>query len=142
MSRHDDRTDQVSEWVASVLPALSLSHWLVRVVEDAAPDDAHADTSPHSQANTATVRLGASFWTLPADEQRSTLTHELVHLLLCRIDQMSDTLEDTLGSTGWAVWRPLWENEHERAVDAISLLLAPHLPPFELHTAPVQKGKK
>ena len=139
-SRNDDRTDSVAEWVALALPLLSLSHWTVRVSDDAAPDDAHADTSPHSQATTATIRLGASFWTQSAEEQRNTLAHELVHLLLCRVDQMSDALEETLGSAGWSVWRPLYENEHERAVDAIALLLAPHLPPFPVeHSTPKPK---
>lgn len=138
MSRHDDRTDIVAHWVASVLPMLRLSHWQVRVSDDAAPDDAHADTSPHSQATTATIRLGASFWSLNAEEQRAVLTHELVHLVLCRLDQMSDALEDSLGSVGWSVWRPLWEDEHERATDAVALLLAPHLPPFSVDPAPVK----
>jgi hypothetical protein len=133
-SRNDDRTDRVVEWVATALPLLSLSHWTVRVSDDAAPDDAHADTAPHSQANTATIRLGASFWAQSAEEQRNTLTHELVHLLLCRVDQMSDALEETLGSAGWSLWRPLYENEHERAVDAVALLLSPHLPTFPIES--------
>jgi hypothetical protein len=139
MSRHDDRTDAVAEWVASVLPSLKLSHWQVRVVDDAAPDDAHADTAPHSQATTATMRLGATFWASSSEEQRNTLTHELVHLILCRIDQLSDSLEDTLGAAGWSLWSPIWENEHERAVDAIALLIAPTLPEFVLR--PPQRGK-
>jgi len=141
VDRQDGRTDSVAKWVASALPLLQLSHWQVSVSNDAAPDDAHADTTPHPQASTAVVRIGSTFWGQNAEEQRNTLTHELVHLLMCRIDQMSDSLEDTLGVAGWSVWQPLWENEHERAVEAVALLLSPHLPPFllnETHT----KAKK
>ena len=134
MSRHGDRVVVVAEWIALVLPLLRLSHWQVRVLDDAAPDDAHADTSPHPQATTATMRLGSTFWQLNAEEQQNTLVHELVHLLLCRVDQLSDSLEDTLGAVGWSLWRPIWEDEHERAVEAVALLLSPQLPDFPVKT--------
>jgi hypothetical protein len=80
------------------------------------------------------MRLGSTFWQLSAEEQRNTLVHELVHLLLCRVDQLSDSLEDTLGAVGWSLWRPIWEDEHERAVETVALLLSPQLPSFPLKT--------
>lgn len=123
-----DRFDSVAAWVTQAQGVMGLAHWDVTLSRDNASEDAWADIEPHSQATNATLRLGREFFTLPPVRQRAYLTHELVHLGLCRVDQMVDTLEDANGAVWWSGFSPNFDNELERAVDWVANILAPRLP--------------
>lgn len=123
-----DRFKAVAEWVTKAQGVMTLGQWVVTVSPDNAAEDAWADIEPHHQALTATLRLGREFFTLSPERQRLVLAHELTHLGLCRVDHMVDTLEDTNGAVWWSAWNPNFENELERAVEWVAVMVAQLLP--------------
>jgi hypothetical protein len=121
------RWNALREWLDAALPALNLSHWVVNVAEDASDVDAWADIDPHTQNQTAELRVSHDFWRQSAEKQRQILTHELVHLLTCRHDQVVESLAEPLGKIAWAVFEPQHDDAAERAVEAIAQIIAPTL---------------
>lgn len=132
MAKQRDRTELVQDWLADSLGRLSLSHWHVKVLKEPAPSDCYADIDPHAQAYRATLRLSHDFWVQTPEEQRNTLAHELSHLLLARLDQMAEKLEQSNGAVWYSAWEPQWDDATERVADTVGLLLSPllELPEF------------
>lgn len=123
-----DRYDALRAYADEARRLLGLTEWRLTISRDAADLEAWADIDPHSQANTAELRVSADFWRQTPERQREILAHELTHLLTCRTDQTVDNLEDALGKVAWSVFSPQYEAVAEQMVDRVSLLLAPLLP--------------
>lgn len=127
-----DKWVALEGWLTYAQERLNISNWRITVVRGASEVDAWADIAPHSQAATADLRLSNDFWALAPDRQRDILTHELLHLITCRTDQVFEALEESLGKIAYSVLEPQYDNAAERAVDHIALLLAQTLPLPEL----------
>lgn len=123
-----DKWQHLREWLAVALPALNLGGWTVNIVEDASDVDAWADIDPHSQNHTADLRVAHDFWRQQPEKQRQILTHELVHLITCRHDQVIESLAEPLGKIAWSVFEPQHDDAAERAVEALAIIIAPLLP--------------
>ena len=123
-----DRHDALRAYLDEARRLLGLTEWRVTVSRDAADLEAWADIDPHTQANSAELRVSADFWRQTPERQRAILAHELTHLITCRADQVVDHLEEPLGKLAWSVFAPQYETVAEQAVDRVSLLLAPLLP--------------
>lgn len=121
------RWQALREWLDVAIPALNLSHWTVNVAEDASDVDAWADIEAHQQNQTAELRVSHDFWRQSPERQRVILTHELVHLITCRHDQVVESLAEPLGKIAWAVFEPQHDDAAERAVEAIAQIIAPTL---------------
>ena len=128
MAKAANRWDALDTWIEDALVALNLPQWQVTVIRDAADVEAWADIAAHSQADTADLRLSHDFWKQESTKQREVLTHELLHLVTCRADQVVEALEETMGKIGWAVFEPQYENAAERSVEHLAKLLATSLP--------------
>lgn len=123
-----DRLAAVSEWVEEALPLLGLSGWRVVVSKAPSDQDAWAEIEPHAQATDAELFVGWDLNQQSPERVREVLTHELVHLIVCRADQTVEALEDSLGKLAWATFEPQFTNANERAVDHLARILAPLLP--------------
>lgn len=123
-----DKWIALDAWIGNAQRVLGLSGWVVTVLRDAADVTAWADIEPHSQANTADLRLAHDFWRQPAVRQRLVLTHELIHLITSRVDRMVDTLEEPIGKLAFAVFEPQYSDATERMTEHLATVIAPMLP--------------
>lgn len=123
-----DRWALVERWVAEAQDALGIAHWKIRVIQDAADVEAWADIEPHTQAQTADLRLAHDFFRQDAERQRLVLTHELLHLITCRTDRTVETLEEALGKIAWAAYEPQYTDATERMTEHLATIIAPFLP--------------
>jgi hypothetical protein len=122
-----DKWQALREWLDDALVALNLTSWTVNIAPDASDVDAWADIDPHAQNHTAELRVAHDFWRQPAEKQRQILTHELVHLITCRHDQVIESLAESLGKIAWAVFEPQHDDAAERTVESLALIIAPTL---------------
>ena len=123
-----DKYDALEGYVAELQVALNVTYWKITVVRDAADVEAWADINPHSQAETADLRVSHDFWKQSPDHQREVLIHEMLHIVTARLDQTVEAMEEAFGKIAWAIFEPQYVNATERVVDHIAKLLAPNLP--------------
>lgn len=122
-----DRHKAVELWIADAMDYLGLQAWEVTVLREAADVSAHADIDPAPQRYTAELRLAHDFFAQSPERQRIILTHELIHLIVARVDQVTENLEESLGKIGYGVFEPNYVDASERAVEHLAKILAPLL---------------
>ena len=127
MAKAKDKFIALREWVAEAQVLLGVDSWELTIVEAASDVDAWADIDPQPQQPTADLRVSHDFWTQTPEKQRLILTHELVHLITCRHDQVVEALAEPLGKIAWAVFEPQHDDAAERAVEALAQVIAPNL---------------
>jgi len=118
----------LEQYVGMLQGHLNLHQWQIAVVRDASDVEAWADIAPHSQAQTADLRISHDFWSQPAERQREVLVHELIHLVTCRADQLVENLELTLGKIAWSAFELQYEDAAERSVDHMARVLSQGVP--------------
>jgi hypothetical protein len=126
--KKQDNWTHLGAWLDDAKVRLGLSDWVITLVKDASDIDAWADIEAHSQATTASLRVSHDFWRQDPKKQRLILTHELIHIITCRHDQVIESLSDPLGKIAWAVFEPQHDDATERAVEHLATIIAPHLP--------------
>jgi hypothetical protein len=119
--------DALDAYVAEVQLALNLGQWSVTTIREASDVTAWADIAPHAQAETAELRVSHDFWSQKPERQREVLVHELLHLVICRQDQIVEALEQAVGKIAWSVFESQYEDSSERSVDHIARIIAPTL---------------
>ena len=122
-----DKLNKLEVYVRDCAALLNLGSWKISVLSDTAPEDRYADIEVHSQAASATLRVGNLFWNQKPEDQRLTICHELLHIHLGMADHAVSALEDVLGTAAWTPWHAVYEDHYERGTDAIAELLAPML---------------
>lgn len=127
-TRSVSKWDALEAYVASIQEALNVRHWEVTVTREASDVEAWADIDPHSQANTATLRVSHDFWEQKPERQREVLIHECLHLVTCRHDQVVENLEDALGKIAWATFEKQHDDAAERVVDHVARVIARWIP--------------
>jgi Zn-dependent peptidase ImmA (M78 family) len=75
---------------------MGLADWAIRVSLEACDDENMAEIDCAYAQRNATMYLSDKWDTYPAEEQRATLTHELVHALLAPYTQHIDVLVKAL----------------------------------------------
>jgi len=123
-----ERHRAVEAWIADAIDILGLQAWEVTVLRDAADVTAHADIDPAPQRYTADLRISQDLFTQSAERQRLILTHELTHLIVARVDQVVENLEEPIGKISYAIFEPNFVDASERAVEHLAKILAPLLP--------------
>lgn len=127
-----DRHKALEAWIADAIPLLGLEAWEITVLRDAADVTAHADIDPAPQRWTADLRLAHDFFAQSPEKQRLVLTHELIHLVVARADQVVENLEEPLGKIAFGLFEPNYVDASERAVEHLARIIAPFLPLPEL----------
>lgn len=123
-----DKYDALDAYVAELQVAMNVTYWKITVVRDAADVEAWADINPHAQAETADLRVSHDFWKQTPEHQREVLAHEMLHIVMARLDQTVEAMEEAFGKIAWAIYDPLFEDAAERVVDHLAKVIAPWLP--------------
>lgn len=127
-TRGSDKWKALEQYVASIQQVLNIGQWEVTIAREASDVEAWADIDPHSQANTATLRIAHDFWEQKPDKQREVLIHECLHLVTCRHDQVIENLEEALGKIAWATFEKQHDDAAERVVDHVARVIAQWIP--------------
>jgi hypothetical protein len=110
---------------------LGLQHWEISIV-----DQAPSDNTARAQLETSEGRYHAGLWVgdnfleSPAEEQRQTIVHELLHVAAREQNDVirAGGLTTVLGQDAYRV---VWENylaAHERATDHLASVIAQYAP--------------
>lgn len=119
--------DALQAWIDEAQPIMGLQGWKITAAAeppgvDAEDDDAYAGTYVFDNADTARIHLGDAFWEETVDEQRTTLAHEMVHII---VNRRADFARDRMTrETDRATHRQL----EEIAVENLARVIAPRLP--------------
>lgn len=128
------QVDTIQEYLWTLRDALRLSHWDVFVAAHAAEKGVHASVHPCPGRYVAGVRLSRGFWTgLSADEKRSVLTHELLHLThnaLTEVTRVTLAASGYLPNRAYALLCTQISTEAELMVDHLTSVVAPTMPPW------------
>jgi hypothetical protein len=52
----------------------------------------------------------------------------MLHIVMARLDQTVEAMEEAFGKIAWAIYDPLFEDAAERVVDHLAKVIAPGLP--------------
>ena len=114
------RRERWVPYVRQLADILHLKDWRIDVYEDAPGDpNAIASCNPIDGRKYAVIRLGESFLTDTPDDQRQTLTHELMH---CHLGPMARMIESH------GDFPPAAKLAMEYCVDGLADAIAPLLP--------------
>lgn len=117
----DAELDRWRAYVRDVADRMGLKDWVVEV--PGAPSVGRSDASVVMVYGRKLARIGLpdSIRHEPAEEQRNTIVHELVHLHFAPMDGMA---EDWLDAGQYKAFLRMFEY----GVDAMAAALAPHMP--------------
>jgi hypothetical protein len=127
-------TRQINALVAYVRRVrnwMALQHWEISIIDRAPSDNtARAQLETTEGRYLAGLWVSDSFFDSPAEEQRQTVVHELLHVAGREQNDVirAGGLSTVLGQTAYGL---VWENykaAHERLVDQLASVLAPHAP--------------
>lgn len=122
----------VEDYLLELISILRLRDWHLELDwSRPADDDCYASITPYPDSRRAVVRIGELFLHLDADEQRSTLVHELAHCHLFALHHLADRiLQVALCEPAQAVAETALQAEIECTTDALADVLAPMCPVF------------
>lgn len=124
-------------YLAKLQSLIRLNDWEIIVdftpVNDDSDFETFAEITPALSARRATLRFGRRFFTIPSDEQRQTLLHEMIHLHLAAIHEMtSDTVTALTDERGFLAFDAAYDVAMEITTDGLADAFAPLLEPFDL----------
>jgi hypothetical protein len=124
----------LEHWLRRQADRLGLRDWTIRMTAHA-PNDDDAWAVSHVQDNTeeSVVSVSKAFLSQDAEDQRHSLTHELLHCHFYPVTRMAERLwASELGRRTEAVIEQAVQITEERAVDRLARALAQLLEPVEM----------
>lgn len=115
-------------YVDSLLGAMQLDGWVVRVSDQTADDDNHAEVLIVEGQRRADIFFDESFLSEPLDVQRHFTIHELLHIKLRGLRDAASTVKGIVGKRAWEVFQSTHDLAEENATDDLATVLAPMLP--------------
>jgi len=128
------RQQALQRYVNKLRPMLGLRDWEV-VVKQEPPDNPSHDASHQSVmgCRLSLIRVADRFWTYTPEQQREVILHELLHCVFAPTqDQIRHILPSHLRGRGGEVFREMWFQSQEYAIDQLSVALGRHFPLPEL----------
>lgn len=126
----DDQVNALDAYVKRLQEAMRLTHWVVLVQAKWASKDKLATIHTTAGRYVACLWVSRSFWKRPSEDQRNTITHELIHLTHSNV-----TDEVRLGEYRQQLGQVMYDALHtnvlrhvEMMVDHLAGLLAPTMP--------------
>lgn len=90
--------------------------------------DAQAQSSPQLKRNRLRCGWSDEFPGEPAEEQRDTAVHELLHYHTARLRQSLEQIEQQLLAPVFQTWVETVDLDEEQLVDTLTRIIAPNLP--------------
>lgn len=112
--------DDTEAYLRVLQRAMHLEEWTIEVSEEEADENTNANISYHTQRYLATLRVSTGHLLASPAQRRSTLVHELIHLLLVRYEVAAEACP--------AYDKPRLNIENELLTDRLAALLAPAMP--------------
>ena len=130
----DEQALYLHGWVRRAADLLGLREWSIVVTPWRVDDEtAYAGTFIRDYGDQARVSIGRRFLTIGADEQRRTLTHELLHPPFYRVTRPAIRMvTGHLGRMAEDLFRTALTDAEELAIDRLATAIAPFLPMVEL----------
>jgi hypothetical protein len=137
----EDDFEDAERYLRMLAVHMKLGEWTFDVSSDPAQDialtpgmnpettQAIADVQATPGRKHALIRLCDDFEKREPEERRYVLVHELVHIHLATVQEMSENdLDDMLGAPAASVWFRSFRRSLEYAVDGIATAMAEKLP--------------
>lgn len=129
-----EQVSRIERYVADILRRLDLAHWRVYVSTHLPPEDCLLMIEPTDGRRIAMLYVSEDWWKRDADEKRTDLVHEALHLAHHDTDS---NVRRFLGESGDLseyvkhVVISQFKTDLERMVDSLSYAVAPHLPAWD-----------
>lgn len=120
--------ERMRAYVAVLQPLLRLQHWEITVGDERPDSNGEAAIWYSRLCYVARIRFADKHFGQSVAEQTTTVAHELLHLHLAGADFAVKDSHEMLDPTSKLLYDERWHVEFERAVDAISRVIAPFLP--------------
>lgn len=120
--------NRMRAYVATLQPLLRIQHWAITVGNNEPSDGALADNCCYMRQYRNDIHFSDRFFGKSPEQQRETVVHELLHVVVEHWYRSTRAAFQGLSSTSqeWAIERN--EHEMEMCVDSLAKILAPHLP--------------
>ncbi len=116
-------------YVREVAQKLKCGDWTISLPHDRfCEDDAHATIQFTSGKRVAVIRFGADLLDRSREEQRHTIVHEVIHILINPMESAFDALSSQITSATYSVAWSNFNRHLEEATDQLAFVLAPMLP--------------
>lgn len=116
------------EYTRQIAVAMGLGGWHIEECADPASEGCLAEIEPTYGQRHAKLSLCKDWDDLPAEEQRDTIVHELVHVHLAHLTQLSYDIVDGLEPSATKAAQAALNLAEEYIVDAIAGAWAPYMP--------------
>jgi hypothetical protein len=121
----DDHVDALLIYVSQLIIAMGLPSYRVLIMEEPADDDAIAEIKHIDGRYVAEVYLGKDWLERSDDEQRDTITHEVLHLWHRRLtDWLNAELRDLMHDHEFERIERQFHSEAELMVDNIAMIMS------------------
>jgi len=116
------------EYTRKIAVAMGLGGWVIEETADPASEGCLAEIEPTYGQRHAKLSLCKEWDELPKEEQRNTIVHELVHVALASLTQLSYDIVESLDEGAVKASRAALNLAEEYVVDAIAEAWAPYMP--------------
>lgn len=116
------------EYTRQIAVAMGLGGWHIEQSADPASEGCLAEIEPTYGQRHAKLSLCAEWDTLPPEEQRDTIVHELVHVHLASLTQLAYDLVQELDPSAVKVAQAALNLAEEYVVDAMAGAWSPYMP--------------
>lgn len=115
-------------YILDIARRLVVADWTIITPREFCDDEAYAEIQFTRGKRVAIIRFCSWFRQRTLEEQRHTITHELIHIHLNAMEESFDALSPRLSSD---VYQVAWSNFNrhlEEATDQLATVIAPILP--------------
>lgn len=99
-------------------------------IEDEGPsqEGSNAHNRLYWELKECYIRFCENFAEMPAESQRESVVHELVHVILRDLCSSTAYLESLLGVSAYTIFRKLFNRDLEKATDHLAKAISPFFP--------------
>jgi hypothetical protein len=125
---NDAQHAALSDYIREMADRLLLRDWEFELRRESADEGARASISLNYNKNDASVVVCDRWFVRAPDEQRQTITHELLHAQTARLRRVMSRLNDEVGGEAIGYANAAYSEEEEIVVDTLARAIAPLLP--------------
>jgi hypothetical protein len=114
----------VLAYATNVMKTLGMAQWVVIIMHEPCSDDANASVEWVDGRYVAQIRLSQDWMQLRDEVRRNVITHEILHLVHCRVSDSIDEGRDLMHAHEWSPYRRRIQRETELMVDHFATFMA------------------
>lgn len=102
---------------------LGIGLWSIRIMEEPCADDCHASVKVIEGRYVAEISLSKDWSSLPKEEKKLTIIHEMCHLLHFRIDHAFESARQFMHDYEYDIVEAQYRHEMELLVDRLAMVI-------------------